>query len=158
MRLRAQSTSLLPVTCGSQVMSLLPVTRFCPTQFSPPTPLVNHLLQRFAELGAAHTYSSWFIMKECPGQALHRGRSRRIANARASIPVVMGAPYSCHMDVFTNPEVLHTPEFRDFYGGFIPQAQSMNSTSQLIPSPLPRGWSGQGADSSKFLIMTPTFW
>ena len=76
MRLRAPSTSPLHITCGSQGVSLLLVTRSCPTQFSPLTPLANHLLQRFTELGAAHTYSSWFIMKECPGQALRRGTSK----------------------------------------------------------------------------------
>lgn len=62
------------------------------------------------------------------------------------------------MDVFTNPEALHTPELRDFYGCFIPQAGSTNSASQLSPSPLPSGFSRQGADGSKFLIMTQIFW
>lgn len=60
------------------------------------------------------------IIRETTQKQLNRrdDRAKKEGYAKNFMPS-MGAPFSQHLDVFTNPEVLQTPLFRDFYGGFI---------------------------------------
>ena len=78
----------------------------------------------FTELRETLTFTSYIIKDmikdtdEQPDEELQRARSRGSQVWEHLYLWSWDAPPSQHMDVFTNPEALQTPNFRDFYGGF----------------------------------------
>ena len=80
----------------------------------------------------------------------HSARSRRVPSTGVSVPVALGAPPSWYVHLFTNTEALKTPYFGDFWRlSHVVMNNHYFSSSQRI---------GGEVESSKFLIMTWSFW